>query len=131
MGSYVALDVSLRSTSVHVVDEAGKCLWRGKCATDPEVLVAVVRKHAPGGVRVDLGTVRLAPRPGRALSAGALRQGRMDAGEAREALSGGPNKTGGSDTERLAQLLRTDLCREVRVTSRDGILIRSLAAGRP
>jgi hypothetical protein len=24
MGSYVALDVSLRSTSVHVVDEAGK-----------------------------------------------------------------------------------------------------------
>jgi hypothetical protein len=34
MGSYVAFDVSLRSTSVHVVDEAGKCLWRGKCASE-------------------------------------------------------------------------------------------------
>ena len=46
MGSYVALDVSLRSTSVHIVDETGKCLWRGKCASEPKALAALVRTRA-------------------------------------------------------------------------------------
>jgi transposase len=54
MGSYAAFDVSLRSTSVHIVDDVGKCLWRGKCTTDPEVLAAAVHKHAPGVVRIGL-----------------------------------------------------------------------------
>jgi hypothetical protein len=30
MGTFVALDVSLQSTSVHVVDQQGRCLWRGR-----------------------------------------------------------------------------------------------------
>ena len=130
MGSYVALDVSLRPTSVHVVDEAGKCLWRGKCATDPEVLVAVVRKHAPGVVRVGLETGFLSTWLRNALAEAGLPVACMDARQARAVLSVRPNKTDGNDAEGLAQLLRTGFYREVRVKSWDGMLIRNLATAR-
>ena len=33
MGVYVGLDVSLKQTSVCVIDEAGRVVWRGSCAT--------------------------------------------------------------------------------------------------
>ena|SRR3712207_6579608 len=130
MGSYVALDVSLRSTSVHVVDEAGKCLWRGKCATDPEVLVAIVRKHAPGVVRVGLETGFLSTWLCHALAEAGLPVACMDARQARAVLSVRPNKTDGNDAEGLAQLLRTGFYREVRVKSWDGMLIRNLVTAR-
>ena len=31
MGQYVGLDVSLEVTTVHVLDEQGKRVWRGTC----------------------------------------------------------------------------------------------------
>ena len=130
MGSYVALDVSLRSTSVHVVDEPGKCLWRGKCVTDPEVLVAIVREHAPGVVRVGLETGFLSTWLCHALADAGLPVVCMDARQARAVLSVRPNKTDGNDAEGLAQLLRTGFYREVRVKSWDGMLIRNLVTAR-
>ena len=33
---YVGLDVSLETTSICVIDDAGAIIWRGKCASDPE-----------------------------------------------------------------------------------------------
>ncbi len=58
MKQYVGLDVSLEQTAVCIIDEHGKALWRGKCASTPEVgLVAGkggrqpfmdrVREHGP------------------------------------------------------------------------------------
>ena len=38
MPVYAALDVSKASTQVHLVDETGTCLWRGKSLTHPEAL---------------------------------------------------------------------------------------------
>jgi hypothetical protein len=35
MTQYVGLDVSLRETKLHVLDEAGNRVWRGRCATGP------------------------------------------------------------------------------------------------
>src|SRR3954464_14950293 len=36
MPHYVGLDVSQKTTAICVVDEQGRRLWRGVCATDPE-----------------------------------------------------------------------------------------------
>ena len=36
MTCFVGLDVSQKLTAICVVDETGRRLWRGQCATDPE-----------------------------------------------------------------------------------------------
>jgi hypothetical protein len=43
MTQYVGLDVSLKETKLHVLDEAGNRVWRGRCATDPAAIAATVR----------------------------------------------------------------------------------------
>ena len=40
MGVYVGLDVSLKQTSVCVIDEEGKVVWRGSCGTSVVALAA-------------------------------------------------------------------------------------------
>ena len=130
MGSYVAFDVSLRSTNVQVVDEAGKALWRGKCATEPDVLAAVVRQRAPDAVRVGLETGFLSTWLCHELAEAGLPVVCMDARQARAVLSVRPNKTDANDAEGLAQLLRTGFYREVRVKSWDAMLLRNLVAAR-
>ena len=46
MKTFAALDVSKRSTSIHIVDEKGVCLWRGKTLTDPDALAEAVSPFA-------------------------------------------------------------------------------------
>ena len=53
---YAGLDVSDKSTHLCVVDAAGELVWRGVCATDPEVLAQTLRKRCPDAVRVVLET---------------------------------------------------------------------------
>ena len=47
MTQYVGLDVSLKETKLHVLDEAGNRVWRGRCATEPAEIDAAVRRYAP------------------------------------------------------------------------------------
>ena len=42
MTQYVGLDVSLKETKLHVLDEAGNRIWRGRCATDATAIAAAV-----------------------------------------------------------------------------------------
>lgn len=51
MGEYIGLDVSLKETAVSIRRD-GKRVWRGKCASDPQALAALIRKHAPEVERV-------------------------------------------------------------------------------
>ena len=51
MDQYVGLDVSLKETAVSVRQD-GKRIWRGKCPSDPKLLAAVIRKHAPEAIRI-------------------------------------------------------------------------------
>jgi hypothetical protein len=43
---YVGLDVSNKDTAIHVADDTGRLVWRGKTATEPEVIAAALRRHA-------------------------------------------------------------------------------------
>src|SRR4051812_11797549 len=56
MTIYAGLDISDKSTHICVMDGAGKIVWRGVCATDPEVLAFTLRKHARDVTRVVLET---------------------------------------------------------------------------
>ena len=52
MEQYVGLDVSLKETSLCVVDQTGTTLWQGKCASTPECIAAVLARRAPGATRI-------------------------------------------------------------------------------
>jgi len=43
---FVGLDVSQELTAICVVDNSGRRVWRGECATDPKQIARVVRRHA-------------------------------------------------------------------------------------
>jgi transposase len=130
MAEYVALDVSLRSTSVHIVDEQGRCLWRGTCPTDVAALADTIRRHAPAVERVGLETGQLATWLCHGLTKAGLPVVCMDARQAKAALSCRINKTDANDAEGLAQLLRTGFFRQVRVKSEGTMLVRTLLSAR-
>ena len=130
MAEYVALDVSLRSTSVHIVDQQGRRLWRGKCPTDVAALASTIRKHAPAVERVGLETGMLSTWLCHGLAEAGLPVVCMDARQAKAALSCRVNKTDANDAERLAQLLRTGFFRQVRVKAEATMLVRTLLSAR-
>ena len=130
MSAYVALDVSLQSTSVHVVDEQGRCLWRGKCPTDVAALASTIRQHAPEVELVGLETGQLSTWLCHGLAGIGLPVVCMNARQAKAALSCRINKTDANDAEGLAQLLRTGFFRPVRVKSQGTMLVRTLLSAR-
>jgi transposase len=130
MAEYVALDVSLQSTSVHIVDQQGRCIWRGKCPTDIAALSSTIRKHAPEVERVGLETGMLATWLYHGLAKAGLPVVCMDARQAKAALSCRVNKTDANDAEGLAQLLRTGFFRQVRVKAEATMLVRTLLSAR-
>jgi len=130
MAEYVALDVSLRSTSVHIVDQQGRCLWRGTCPTDATAMVDTIRRHAPAVERVGLETGMLSTWLCHELAEAGLPVVCMDARQAKAALSCRINKTDANDAEGLAQLLRTGFFRQVRVKSGGTMLVRTLLSAR-
>ena len=51
MEYYVGLDVSLKQTSICVVDQTGSVVREGVVDSDPEAISVYVRSKAPGAVR--------------------------------------------------------------------------------
>src|ERR1700745_282541 len=100
---YVGLDVSLETTSICVIDDAGAIIWRGKCSSDPDTITAIVRQHAPGTVRVGLETGQLSNWLTLSLRRRGLPVVCMDARHAKAALSLPINKTDANDAFGTAQ----------------------------
>jgi transposase len=118
MPHYAALDVSNEQTAIHVIDEAGRTVWRGKRASDPEALAEALRRHAPDLVRVGLETGFLTPWLYHSLKAVGLPVVCIEARHARAATALQRNKTDANDAETLAQLVRTGWYREARVKTK-------------
>ena len=57
MEYYVGLDVSLKQTSICVVNLAGAVVREGVVDSDPEAIAAFVRSNAPNVVRIGLETL--------------------------------------------------------------------------
>ena len=59
MAEYVGFDVSKEETTFCVKDGDGKVLARGKVATDPDALFAVLKEHClcPGRIVLETGTL--------------------------------------------------------------------------
>jgi transposase len=130
MAHYAALDVSDQETAIHVLDEHGKPVWKGKRPSEPDILAAALRRHAPELARVGLETGRLAPWLYHSLKDLGVPVVCLDARHARAATALQRNKTDARDAETLAQLVRTGWYREARVKSWAAHAVRHLVGAR-
>jgi transposase len=130
VGQYVGLDVSLRETKLHVLDENGLRIWRGTSPSDPVALETVIRRRAPEALRIGLETGPLTTWLWQAMTEAGLPMVCLDARQAKAALNMKTNKTDANDAEGLAHLVRSGWYREVRVKSRSAMLARALITAR-
>ena len=130
MTRFVGLDVSQKLTSLCVVDDAGRRLWRGQCPSDPERIERAVRGHVGDGARIGIETGPMTPWLVHELRARGLDVVCLDARHASAALKMQMNKTDQNDAEGLAQIMRTGWYRPVHVKSLDAHRARALRGAR-
>lgn len=123
---YVGLDVSLAETSVVVIDDSDKVLWRGSTLSTPDAIAEALRKHAPRAERVGLEAGQLSAWLYHGLKAKGWPVVCIDARHAKAALSLRLNKTDTNDALGLAQIMRVGWYREATVKGHDCQALRAL-----
>lgn len=105
MTRFVGLDVSQKLTAICIVDETGRRLWRGQCATDPGQIERLVRGHTGEDASIGVETGPMTPWLVHELRARELNVICLDARHASAALKMQMNKTDQNDAEGLAQIM--------------------------
>lgn len=115
MPMYAGLDVSDKSTHLCLVDGEGAIVWRGVCATDPEVIARTLARHGGAIDRVVLETGALSAFLYHGLIERDVAVICICARHARGVLAARVNKSDPHDAEGLAQLARTGWFKAVRI----------------
>jgi transposase len=131
MKEYVGLDVSLEVTHFCIVDETGTVVARGRVASEPEAIAAVLRERSAGEiVRVVHETGGMAHWLQRELEALGLPAVLVDARKAKGVLKAMLNKTDKHDAHALARLAQSGFIAPVAGKSRQTQLVRALLTAR-
>jgi transposase len=117
MGTFVGLDVSLKETSVCILDQDGTRVFEGKVASEPSAIARLIRKRAPDLARVGLESGPTSVWLTHALRAEGLPVVCLDARHAQAVLSVRPNKTDRGDARGLADMVRVGWFKAVQVKS--------------
>jgi transposase len=128
MEHYVGLDVSLKQTSICVVNQEGSVLREGVVESDPDAIGAFVRSNAPGVVRVGLETGPTATWLWTELKRLGLPVICIDARHAQAVLKMQINKSDRNDAAGIARIMQTGWFKEVRVKDIDSHSVRALLA---
>ena len=119
MELYVGLDVSLKETSICVVDNDGVIRCEGTVISEPDTIAEFIKARAPGATRIGLETGPTATWLWTELHALGLSVICIDARHAKAALSMQINKSDRNDALGLARIMQCGWYREVRVKSLD------------
>jgi transposase len=130
MDTYVGLDVSLKETSVCVVDEHGAVVKEGTVASDPERLTRFIEAQAPAVRRVGLESGPTSAWLWRELATRGLPVVCIDARHAKAALSMQINKSDRNDAAGIARIMQTGWYRQVQIKSQDNHTLRGLLNSR-
>src|SRR5213592_4805364 len=130
MEHYVGLDVSLKQTSICVVNKVGLVVREGVVDSEPEAIAAFVRSKAPGAVRVGLETGPTATWLWTELKRLGLPVICIDARHAKAVLKMQINKSDRNDAAGIARIIQTGWFKEVRVKDLDSHSVRALLASR-
>ena len=117
MDQYVALDVSLRKTSVCVLNSLGGVVTEADVPSEPGALISFIRTRAPHASRIGLESGPTSTWLWHALKAAGLPVICMDARHAHAALAVRPIKSDRNDARGLAEMVRVGWFKEVQVKS--------------
>jgi len=130
MVHYVGLDVSLKQTSICVVDQAGSVVREGVVDSDPEAIAAFVRSKAPGALRIGVETGPTTTWLWTELKRLGLPVICIDARHAKAVLKMQINKSDRNDAAGIARIMQTGWFKEVRVKDIDSHLVKALLVSR-
>jgi len=130
MECYVGLDVSLKQTSICVVNERGSVVREGVVDSVPEAIAGFVRSKAPGVVRIGLETGPTATWLWTELARLDLPVICIDARHAKAVLKMQVNKNDRNDAAGTARIMQTGWFKEVRVKGLDSHAVKALLASR-
>ncbi len=117
MEQYVGMDVSLKETSICVVDGSGEVVFEGTVTSEPVAIAEVIRSKAAGALRIGLETGPTSTWLWHELRALGLPVICIDARHAKAALSMQINKSDRNDAVGLARIMQCGWYKEVRVKS--------------
>lgn len=117
MNTYVGLDVSLRNTSICVVDEKGLTVIEKAVLSDPDIIAEFIDAQAPAVHRVGLESGPTSIWLWRELAARNLPVICIDARHAKAALSMQINKSDRNDAVGIARIMQTGWYRQVQIKS--------------
>jgi transposase len=130
MEYYVGLDVSLRQTSICVVNQTGSIVQEGVVDSDPDSIASFVRSKAPGTVRIGIETGPTTTWLWTELKRLGLPVICIDARHAKAVLKMQINKSDRNDAVGIARIMQTGWFKEVRVKDLDSHSVRALLASR-
>src|SRR5579859_5630759 len=114
MEYYVGLDVSLKRTSICVVNQTGSIVQEGVVDSDPEAIASFVRSRAPGAVRIGIETGPTTTWLWTELNRLGLPVICIDARHAKAVLKMQINKSDRNDAAGIARIMQTGWFKEVR-----------------
>ena len=130
MEYYIGLDVSLKQTSICVVDQSGVIIREGVVESDPEAIASFVRSKAPGTVRIGIETGPTTTWLWTELKRLGLPVICIDARHAKAVLKMQINKSDRNDAAGIARIMQTGWFKEVRVKDLDSHAVKALLASR-
>jgi len=130
MDHFAGLDVSVKETSVCIVDEAGKIVREVKVASEPQALLAVLANPAYHFKRIGLEAGPLSQWLYSALAEAGLPMICVETRHMRAVLKAQINKTDRNDARGMAQMMRVGLYRPVHVKTLRSQKLRMLLTHR-
>jgi transposase len=130
MDHFAGLDVSVKDTSVCIVDDTGKVIREVKVASEPQALLAVLRNPAYHLKRIGLEAGPLSQWLYSALAEAGLPVICVETRHMRAVLKAQINKTDRNDARGMAQMMRVGLYRVVHVKTLRSQKLRMLLTHR-
>jgi len=128
MKYFTGIDVSLRSVSICVVDEAGEVQYEGKVPAEVDLIVAALQRCKAEIMQVGLEAGTLTQYLTYGLQKAGFEVICLEARQTAATLAAMRNKTDRNDARGLAQILRTGWYRTVHVKSLESHQVRALLA---